>query len=287
MQPTIKPLAWIIGWVLWNHPVASAHDDGLRPLGIYYRLEILSEPVLQRVHVMQVDLTQRKVRPRVIVAADPDGPGPAEALLIHPLRLAADHQVVAFINANPWESLPDAQGRKTTKWYENQPVDILGVARSGGEVRSADQSGYPGVWYQPPTQVTLSPMKQEMCPEAVAGFQVIVREGMSIVSPGGPRHPRTALGFDVRGQTLWMLVVDGRQPDFSEGMTLDELAKFLVAEGCYTAVNLDGGGSSVMGLRQQGELKLVNRPSDRFLGLVSIRPVPVLWALERAQPDAD
>ncbi|MBT8403057.1 MAG: phosphodiester glycosidase family protein, partial [Gemmatimonadetes bacterium] len=53
-------------------------------------------------------------------------------------------------------------------------------------------------------------------------------------------------------------VVDGRQGDYSTGMTLPELADLFDALGATEALNLDGGGSSVMLLRG----RRVSRPSD-------------------------
>jgi exopolysaccharide biosynthesis protein len=71
------------------------------------------------------------------------------------------------------------------------------------------------------------------------------------------RAPRTALGVTKDGHVL-LVVVDGRQPDHSIGMTLTELAGFMKELGATQAMNLDGGGSSEMTV---GE-KVVNIPSD-------------------------
>jgi exopolysaccharide biosynthesis protein len=71
------------------------------------------------------------------------------------------------------------------------------------------------------------------------------------------RHPRTAIATLGDGRAL-MLVVDGRQPSLSVGMSLDELARVLIELGAVEAMNLDGGGSSAMVV--QG--KLMNHPSD-------------------------
>ncbi len=72
------------------------------------------------------------------------------------------------------------------------------------------------------------------------------------------RNPRTAVGIDADSSKLYFLVVDGRQPGFSVGMSLYELADFMISFGMYQAVNLDGGGSSVIVVRNQ----IVNSPSD-------------------------
>src|SRR5690606_33477166 len=62
-----------------------------------------------------------------------------------------------------------------------------------------------------------------------------------------------------RRDRLFLVVVDGRQPDASVGMSLDELTWVFQRLGATHAVNLDGGGSSAMVV--QG--RVVNSPSDR------------------------
>lgn len=58
-------------------------------------------------------------------------------------------------------------------------------------------------------------------------------------------HPRTAIGYYEPGHYC-LLVVDGRQPDYSRGMFLDEMANLFESLGCEAAYNLDGGHSSFM-----------------------------------------
>lgn len=52
-----------------------------------------------------------------------------------------------------------------------------------------------------------------------------------------------------------MVAVDGREGS-SVGLTLGELAGFMKSLGCTNAINLDGGGSTVMYVDGQ----IVNRP---------------------------
>jgi hypothetical protein len=59
------------------------------------------------------------------------------------------------------------------------------------------------------------------------------------------RHPRSAIGVLGDGRIV-LLVVDGRRPSHSLGMTLLELAAELRRLGAVDAMNLDGGGSSVL-----------------------------------------
>ena len=78
------------------------------------------------------------------------------------------------------------------------------------------------------------------------------------VRPGGDREPRTAIGVTGDGRTVFLVSVDGRRPGWSTGMTLAELAQFLVDLGAQDGANLDGGGSTAMVV---GGV-LATRPSD-------------------------
>ena len=78
------------------------------------------------------------------------------------------------------------------------------------------------------------------------------------------RAPRTAVGLKEDGTAL-LVVVDGRSSQ-SSGLTLEELANFLLKLGAKDAVNLDGGGSSEMVING----KIVNQPSNGKERLVSI-----------------
>jgi hypothetical protein len=71
------------------------------------------------------------------------------------------------------------------------------------------------------------------------------------------RHPRIAVGLCSDG-TWVFVVIDGRQPDLSVGMSLSELADTLLSLNCVDALNLDGGGSSTL----YYEGKVVNSPSE-------------------------
>lgn len=58
------------------------------------------------------------------------------------------------------------------------------------------------------------------------------------------RNPRTAIGY-TKDNVMLMVTVDGRKEGLS-GVTLKELASIMKDLGCYEAINLDGGSSTVM-----------------------------------------
>jgi hypothetical protein len=71
------------------------------------------------------------------------------------------------------------------------------------------------------------------------------------------KHPRTLVGVDRRG-AIWLLAIDGRQPQYSTGMNFAELQRLCDRLELRDALNLDGGGSTTMVVRDQ----IVNKPSD-------------------------
>ncbi len=90
-------------------------------------------------------------------------------------------------------------------------------------------------------------------------------------------HPRTMIGSDKKGKHLFFVVADGRQKGYSEGITLFEAAEIMKNHGCYNAINLDGGGSSIMLVEKEGELVIMNKPSG------GIRPIPVMFGVRKIE----
>jgi hypothetical protein len=102
--------------------------------------------------------------------------------------------------------------------------------------------------------------------DIVGGAGLLVRDGELVndwaverFNPGfaESRHPRTAIGTHPDG-AVWLVTVDGRQPQLSAGMTLIELRTLAHSLGLSNALNLDGGGSTTMWAGG----RVVNSPSD-------------------------
>ena len=97
---------------------------------------------------------------------------------------------------------------------------------------------------------------------ALTGNTFLVRDGVRVAKDDVDLHPRTAIGIDRDTGQLLLLVIDGRQ-DLSRGSTMKELAKLFQRLGAEDALNLDGGGSSIMlGRQLDGSLAVLNSPSD-------------------------
>ncbi|MCX5315107.1 phosphodiester glycosidase family protein [Streptomyces sp. NBC_00154] len=101
---------------------------------------------------------------------------------------------------------------------------------------------------------------------AVGGRELLVVDGVAQNHDGEGNNtaaPRTAVGFSQDGRTMQILTIDGRQAD-SGGVTLTELGLMMRRSGSYSALNLDGGGSSTLVARRPGSdtLQVENSPSD-------------------------
>jgi hypothetical protein len=87
------------------------------------------------------------------------------------------------------------------------------------------------------------------------GFSAAAGQFDSDITDG--RHPRSAIG--ISEEDLFVVCCDGRRTGVDAGLSLDELAEFMVALGCRDAMNLDGGGSTTLVHRGH----LLNRPYSK------------------------
>ena len=126
--------------------------------------------------------------------------------------------------------------------------------------------------------------------QAVSGAGLILQNG-DVVNVGyvpgrAARHPRSAIGINYDGTTVYLVAVDGRGA--SIGATHAELGFIMQSIGAYNAMHFDGGGSTSLGvLRPGGSLTLANTPSDgaqrrvvNALGVFNTAPRDVLIGLD-------
>ncbi len=108
---------------------------------------------------------------------------------------------------------------------------------------------------------------------AVGGSHILMRndspDDLSVGTEfADTRHPRTAVGVTPDGAIV-LLIVDGRQPEISNGASLADLAFILGQLGCSDGINLDGGGSSTLILKEGSDLNTKNSPSAGALRAVA------------------
>lgn len=96
--------------------------------------------------------------------------------------------------------------------------------------------------------------------QGVSFIPILIKDGKKVTLPGAwakTKHPRTIIG-QYANDDLIVIVVDGRQGEYSAGITLERLQDKLLELGVKDAYNLDGGGSTAMYFNG----KILNKPSD-------------------------
>lgn len=100
---------------------------------------------------------------------------------------------------------------------------------------------------------------------AVGGLNYLVKNGNinDISDEVLGTHPRTCVGFNKDNTEIILVTIDGRNKDYV-GVKQTELAQIMVSLGAYNAVNMDGGGSTTMGVDflRNSNVTVVNIPSD-------------------------
>lgn len=218
--------------------------------------------------VADIDLTNPNVRIRVSAGGpDPDGTGPWQTTLMPPARIAARDGVDLVVNGDFFRArgIKDAEGTnspyQTSLW-----AAVTGPAATDGKIWSTSRDKRPCLIVSKDGTVSIE-LRQRPYPEdaqVVAGNTMLVDHGVAVPHENKARHPRTAVGLDADARRLIILVVDGRVPGLAIGMNYDELAAEMIRLGCAQALNLDGGGSSMMAVRRwdSGKFDILNQPSD-------------------------
>ena len=117
------------------------------------------------------------------------------------------------------------------------------------------------VYYSPDAEVVTTP--SEKMHNVIWGRFDLILNGNIAIDPADATkknpYPRTIVGIDKEGKRVFLMVVDGRRPEYSTGMTMHMCGEVMLAMGCYQAMACDQGGSSMM---YSKKLEVVNRPAD-------------------------
>jgi exopolysaccharide biosynthesis protein len=242
---------------------------------VRYFLQQQSNPP-QKIHVVAVDLSDKRVSVHVSRGGeDPDGKGEWQTTLQQPSRIAAREEYEITVNGDFFAHFrgKDAEGPEALKMFKGGiPAKVSGPAVTDGELWGP--AGEPraclliGANGRPAVAMVKTPPRDAK--QVIAGSNIIVKGGRNVAPPSdkpgfarGP-HPRTAVGIAAGGKALILVVADGRDKENAVGLSLTELADIMLKYGCTDAVNLDGGGSSALVMRNpdDGKQTVLNNPSD-------------------------
>ncbi|MDR3288269.1 MAG: phosphodiester glycosidase family protein [Peptococcaceae bacterium] len=95
--------------------------------------------------------------------------------------------------------------------------------------------------------LTASQLEEKDIQEGISFYPNLIKNGKTLITGDGGwgTAPRTGIGQTADG-TVIFVVIDGRQPLWSNGAALSDLMKVFIDYGAVTAANLDGGSSSEM-----------------------------------------
>jgi len=223
--------------------------------GVVYYRRVHFTPYPMIAHIVTVDSAAKNIS-FFVTPGNKDNPLPLKARTTS--RFLKEFNVQIAINGDgftPWYSY----GPLIYYPHSGQRVEPNGYAASEGNIYS-DYDKNPTLFISKNDDISFREPNDVY--NAISGDRWLVRGGKPVNGLDNTTPaPRTAVGLDDSGEKLIIIVVDGRQPLYSAGATLAELANYLVFYGAENAINLDGGGSSTMvfeGLL--GTSRVVNSP---------------------------
>jgi exopolysaccharide biosynthesis protein len=232
--------------------------------GIAIYSEVRTNPP-QRLFVAEIDLTNPKVRLRVAAGGpDPDGAGKWETTLMRPTAVATREKFDLVVNGDFYE-VPQAAERGTNQNMAGWAA-VSGPAVSSGQVWSTSPTPRPCLIVREDGRVIIRRVSEPRPGdrEVVSGNVLLLRAGQIVPHENKVRHPRTVVGLNQDATKMILLVADGRKSGVANGMNYEELAAEMLRLGCHDALNLDGGGSSVLAVRDpvQNQFQILNAPTD-------------------------
>ncbi|MGQ9489707.1 MAG: phosphodiester glycosidase family protein [Anaerolineae bacterium] len=231
--------------------------------GLVYRLEARTSPRNLVVHVLTVDLRTANVQFLVTSPRQEGQPlctqTTSSFLQQNGLHVAINGDGFSYLASS---SYPPHQYCP----YGGEPVIPNGYAASRRKIYSEGNRTQPILFINQNNVLSFNTPRGAIY-NAISGDRMLVQEGKPVSQlPVSTKAPRTAVGIGQNGRTVIMMVVDGHQPGYSEGVTLAELANLMIEFGSREAMNLDGGSSSTMVIRRpDGKSRVVNSPIDRLI----------------------
>ena len=210
--------------------------------GITYVAHEQQDPYPLAWYLVRIDPDAPGIR---LITTEPNGEAPEDTDTENTREFAKRTRVQVAVNANFFGSLDEpvtdvlslavSNGQRYSPWAASLPWGINFDPDNHATVIHRDENDHTGYGSVPPVELF----------NAVAGNVRVVAEGKCVAPENSARHPRTAAGLTKEGEIL-LLVVDGRHPAHSRGVTYRELAEILLQQGAWEAINLDGGGSSTL-----------------------------------------
>lgn len=234
--------------------------------GVTYRRIVWYFPNPMIAHIIKIDTKVKGIQ-FLVTPADSKSETPLDARTTS--QFLDEFGLQIAINGDgfsPWWS------RSPVDYYPHagDPVAPLGFTASNGDVYwqgvELDEGERPTLYISRRSDFTFND-KPNRVYSAISGDRMLVLQGQSVPDlDDSDLEPRTAIGLNKNGRYVYLIVVDGRQPFYSAGITFADLAQLLIDQGVYVAMSLDGGGSSTLVIEgENGEPVILNSPIDNYI----------------------
>jgi phosphodiester glycosidase len=234
--------------------------------GVIYRRVIRFTPRPMIAHVIVIDTKVNGIR-FLVTPPDSEGELPLNARTTS--QFLDEFGVQLAINGDgfdPWWS------RSPADYYPHvgDPVVPLGFSASGGKIYTQGvpkEIGIEPTLYISRRNSLSFNNRPDNVFQAISGDRMLIQQGRVVDGLEAVElDPRTAIGLNKNGRYVILVVVDGRQPFYSDGATFVQLAELMLDQGAYIGMSLDGGGSSTMVTEgENGQPVILNSPIDNYI----------------------
>lgn len=245
----------------WGRPAPVEMREEIYPCVVYYR-RVHAVPRTMIAHIVTVDLTCKNIGVLVTPPEKKDKQMPLRAQTTS--QFMNTHGVQVAINGDGF-----------TPWWSNHPFDYYPhngdpVTPNGFAASQRQEYGeLKGItmYFSDRDEASFGKPVRNKVYTAISGMSWLVQDKKVVEDLNDIREaPRTAVGLDGPGTRLIMIVVDGRQPFYSEGATISELAELMMFYGGDNAIMLDGGGSSTLVIDWPGKgPQVMNSPIEHYI----------------------
>jgi hypothetical protein len=234
--------------------------------GVTYRRVIRLFPRPMIAHVLTID-TKTKGIEFLVTPPDSESETPLNARTTSQFLREFNLQIAVNGGGfSPWWSHSPADYYP----HEGDPITPFGLTATNGDVYwmgdTTDIGTEPTLYIGRKNTLSFNNMPSRVY-NAISGDRMLVLKGERASDLDSEElDPRTAIGMNRNGRYLYLVVVDGRQPFYSDGATFTDLANLLIDQGAFMGMSLDGGGSSTM-VREgdNGTPIILNSPIDNYI----------------------
>jgi Phosphodiester glycosidase len=254
----------LVSWPSLYRPAQQAQAKKLFQ-GMTYQQTFRSNPRPMMVHIITLDLKEAGLKPFATPSTPSIKPAHTSARLTSTfvqefgLQLAVNANFFYPFHENtPWDYYP----------HQSDRTSVIGSAISNGRAYAKNDNKYPAICFSALPMAKI--VAEGGCPagttQAVAGNEIFLTQNKPDHHASersrntDEPYPRTAIGIDGSGKKVWLIVIDGKQPLYSEGATMKDLTEIADNLGIETALNLDGGGSTTLAIATPNGPKVLNSP---------------------------